>query len=118
MLTIFSSLPTIIGLLIISLSLCQASVGDQYFKFRKCLASCVQSNCDSRSVTVSSNGQASASGPSREPSALDVFYEHQPFWEWAFYWTCTDECQYQCMWVTVEAMDKNGSTIQQFYGKV
>lgn len=33
-------------------------------------------------------------------------------------WSCEDECKYTCMWTTVDAFQKDGLSIPQFYGKV
>lgn len=35
-----------------------------------------------------------------------------------FRWDCWHECSYGCMWKTVEAFQKRGLTVPQFYGKV
>ena len=39
-------------------------------------------------------------------------------YEKAFKWSCSDECKYHCMWITVEAFQKDGLDVPQFYGKV
>ena len=33
-------------------------------------------------------------------------------------WNCDDECDYKCMWETVDAFQRDNSKIPQFYGKV
>lgn len=33
-------------------------------------------------------------------------------------WSCADECQYGCMWRTVEAFQDRNWPVPQFYGKV
>ncbi len=33
-------------------------------------------------------------------------------------WSCTDNCRYQCMWVTVRAFKDDGLPVPQFHGKV
>ena len=42
----------------------------------------------------------------------------QPIPQRWFYWSCIDDCKYSCMWDTVEAFNKDGSPVPQFYGKV
>lgn len=33
-------------------------------------------------------------------------------------WECTDQCQYECMWKTVDAFKGRNWEIPQFFGKV
>lgn len=35
-----------------------------------------------------------------------------------YFWSCSDECKYSCMWLTVDAYKKDNSGVPQFYGKV
>lgn len=76
----------------------RASLGDRSYVFQKCHDKCVRSNC---------TGSA----------ALRAFSGHQPGYESFFQWSCSDECKYQCMWVTVDAFQKDGLDVPQFYGK-
>ncbi|XP_009077249.1 PREDICTED: post-GPI attachment to proteins factor 3, partial [Acanthisitta chloris] len=32
-------------------------------------------------------------------------------------WTCRDDCQYECMWVTVRLYLQGGHRVPQFHGK-
>lgn len=34
------------------------------------------------------------------------------------HWSCDDECQYECMWKTVEAFKRRSWPVPQFFGKV
>ncbi|KAJ8314078.1 hypothetical protein KUTeg_008639 [Tegillarca granosa] len=45
------------------------------------------------------------------------FEEQQPFCEKLLKWSCTDECKYGCMWITVDAFQKDHLSVPQFYGK-
>lgn len=49
------------------------------------------------------------------PHAIE-FYSHSIFDKY-FGWTCFDECQYKCMWKTVNAFLDRNWKIPQFYGK-
>jgi hypothetical protein len=42
----------------------------------------------------------------------------QPFYLQLTKWSCQDECRYDCMWKTVEAMTNRNWDIPQFHGKV
>ena len=44
--------------------------------------------------------------------------EQQPVYETLLKWSCSDECKYTCMWITVDAFQRDGMDIPQFYGKV
>ena len=44
--------------------------------------------------------------------------EQQPVYETLLKWSCSDECKYTCMWITVDAFQRDGMDVPQFYGKV
>ncbi|KAK7479334.1 hypothetical protein BaRGS_00029412 [Batillaria attramentaria] len=72
-----------------------ASLGDRSYAFQKCLRNCSQSNC----------------------TDVTSFEEQQPKHLKILGWTCYAECQYSCMWHTVDAFIRDGSPVPQFYGK-
>lgn len=69
------------------------SVGDKSYVYQKCKQSCIQANCTGEK--------------------LDMFRSSCQL----IPWSCNDECQYTCMWVTVDAFQKDGLPIPQFHGK-
>ncbi|XP_061193950.1 post-GPI attachment to proteins factor 3-like [Saccostrea echinata] len=75
-----------------------ASYGDRSYIYQKCLQNCQIENC---------TGSAS----------IARFKENQPWFEEKLYWSCEDDCQYHCMWKTVEAFRKDNIAVPQFYGK-
>ena len=46
------------------------------------------------------------------------FLSRQPIHLRLLRWNCDDECDYKCMWETVDAYERDHSKIPQFYGKV
>ena len=46
------------------------------------------------------------------------FSENQPVCEKYLQWSCSDECKYGCMWITVDAFNRDSLKVPQFYGKV
>ena len=47
-----------------------------------------------------------------------MFHLQQAWHDRLLFWSCPEECSYQCMWDTVEnSYRKNGYPIQQFHGK-
>lgn len=46
------------------------------------------------------------------------FLSRQPVHLRLLRWTCEDECDYTCMWQTVDAFQRDKSKIPQFHGKV
>ena len=50
--------------------------------------------------------------------ALKSFAVSQPYSHQLLLWDCTDECDYQCMWTTVDAYQRDGTPVPQFHGKV
>lgn len=47
-----------------------------------------------------------------------IKYYQQTIFDKLLQWSCADECQYGCMWRTVDAFIDRGWPIPQFYGKV
>ena len=70
------------------------SRGDRSLPFRLCLKECTQ-GCQ-----------------------LDEYPGKLPIYLTMFWWDCTDECKYQCMFKVTESDVKNKEPIKQFYGKV
>jgi len=71
-----------------------ASRGDQSKEHRICLYNCTRENC------VGSKN-------------VDKFQKQQPQIERWLGWHCFDECDYQCMWSTIQALGR----VYQFHGK-
>ncbi|XP_077282963.1 per1-like protein PGAP3 [Arctopsyche grandis] len=82
------------------LPLALASPGDNIPFFNKCWRSCIKVNCTD-------------DGESYKPE-LNIL---QPVEHKLLLWKCTEECQYDCMWKTVDAFEKRGWQIPQFFGK-
>ncbi|CAF3334963.1 unnamed protein product [Rotaria sp. Silwood2] len=74
-----------------------ASLGDNHYLYRACLNHCKQMNCSTS-------------------LGLRDFQDKQTFFEYIFQWSCQDECSYECMWKTVNDMEKNDQDIEQFHG--
>uniref|UniRef100_A0AAR5PNF3 Post-GPI attachment to proteins factor 3 n=1 Tax=Dendroctonus ponderosae TaxID=77166 RepID=A0AAR5PNF3_DENPD len=77
---------------------CLGSSGDRNPYYRRCLAGCQASNC------------------SQDGGQFVTDYR-QPGYLRLLRWGCADECEYQCMWSTVEKFQENQLNIPQFYGK-
>lgn len=95
--------------LCLHICLVAASVGDRSFYHQTCLKACWDAFCDSRAPQ--STAQRAKETLSFEISA-SVYLKYLG-------WSCTDECQYQCMWRTVDyfvEIEKR-QTVPQFYGK-
>ncbi|CAF4499987.1 unnamed protein product, partial [Rotaria sp. Silwood2] len=73
-----------------------ASLGDNHYLYRACLNHCKQMNCSTS-------------------LGLRDFQDKQTFFEYIFQWSCQDECSYECMWKTVNDMEKNDQDIEQFH---
>ncbi|XP_013409163.1 post-GPI attachment to proteins factor 3-like [Lingula anatina] len=87
------------AVILIILSIIQltfGSLGDGTRVFQKCLQNCYLASC-----RVSDAAWA----------------EQLPWYMRLLNWTCPDECSYFCMWRAVEAFQKDGSPVPQFYGK-
>nr|XP_022305826.1 post-GPI attachment to proteins factor 3-like [Crassostrea virginica] len=78
--------------------LVEGSRGDRSYIYQRCTDDCEYENCT-------------------RPVSLQHFRESQPWVEALLHWSCGDECQYQCMWTTVEAFRKDNIDVPQFYGK-
>ncbi|XP_053373559.1 post-GPI attachment to proteins factor 3-like [Mercenaria mercenaria] len=74
-----------------------ASVGDRSYVYQKCNHHCKDVNCTG--------------------TQLKTFKEEQPFSHQLLKWSCEDECKYMCMWITVDAFQKDGLKVPQFHGK-
>lgn len=72
-----------------------ASAGEGSWLFHRCMWDCNEQAC--RDDTV--------------------FQSIQPWYMRWLQWTCRDECDYHCMWHTVEAMLQNNKRVPQFHGK-
>jgi hypothetical protein len=73
----------------------KASAGDRSWSFNKCLQECLSANCSNQ----------------------EQFVNHQPVHLRLLGWHCHAECQYDCMWKTVDDFHKDGTKVPQFYGK-
>lgn len=82
-----------------NLDLIEGSLGDRSYIYQRCLRSCRNENCT-------------------KMASLQHFQETQSWIEGQLHWSCENECQYQCMWKTVEAFQKDDIAIPQFHGKV
>ncbi|XP_046371176.2 post-GPI attachment to proteins factor 3-like [Haliotis rufescens] len=90
-----SSILTTAALSMIYVASVGASVGDRSWIYQKCVKNCSTSNC----------------------TDVETFLKKQPYHLQLLQWNCTDECQYECMWSTVEALRRDGSGVPQFHGK-
>ena len=84
----FVNLALLVGLL----ASARASSGDKSQVHRECVVQCYQCQC--------------------LPPNLQEFCQNQPWSQWLLQWSCPDECEYNCMWDTVEIIG-----IHQFNGK-
>lgn len=91
-------LPWILWWFLGNLDLIEGSLGDRSYIYQRCLRSCRNENCT-------------------KAASLQHFQETQSWIEGQLYWSCENECQYQCMWKTVEAFQKDDIAIPQFHGK-
>ena len=73
------------------------SPGDNHYLYRACLNHCKQINCST-------------------PLGLKTFEGKQTFLEHTFWWSCQDECSYECMWKTIHEMQSKGQPVVQFHG--
>ncbi|XP_048242357.1 post-GPI attachment to proteins factor 3-like isoform X2 [Haliotis rufescens] len=94
--TMHSSILTAAALSLIYVDWAGASAGDRSWIYQKCVKNCSTSNC----------------------TDVETFLQKQPYHLQLLQWNCTDECQYECMWSTVEAFRRDGSGVPQFHGKV
>ncbi|XP_052756437.1 post-GPI attachment to proteins factor 3 isoform X2 [Galleria mellonella] len=77
-----------------------ASDGDRSPFYQNCLKSCLKENC-------------TGDGHSFTSAAL----KQQDFWCRLLKWSCREECQYNCMWKTVNGFQERGYSIPKFHGK-
>ncbi|CAH0702081.1 unnamed protein product [Spodoptera exigua] len=90
----------------IALFLCErssfvsCSIGDRSMIYRNCLNRFERENCTENGVLFKSNSQ----------------YK-QDYWSKVLQWSCSDECRYQCMWITVDVFHNNGDDTPKFHGK-
>ncbi|CAF0739572.1 unnamed protein product [Didymodactylos carnosus] len=88
----------LIYLISCSTNLVLCSEGDKHYIYQSCLHHCQQINCSTS-------------------SGLNSFHLKQSVFEQLTFWSCPDECAYQCMWKTVNHMQKNEKRVAQFHGK-
>ncbi|XP_071433666.1 post-GPI attachment to proteins factor 3 isoform X2 [Pithys albifrons albifrons] len=75
----------------------RGSQGDREPQYRHCLGRCERHNCSG--------------------DALRNFRARQPLHMRVTGWTCRDDCQYECMWLTVQLYQEGGHRVPQFHGK-
>uniref|UniRef100_A0A8B9T088 Post-GPI attachment to proteins factor 3 n=1 Tax=Anas platyrhynchos TaxID=8839 RepID=A0A8B9T088_ANAPL len=75
----------------------RGSQGDREPLYRECLGRCERRNCSG--------------------AALRHFRARQPLYMGLTGWTCRDDCQYECMWLTVRLYLQGGRRVPQFHGK-
>ncbi|CAB3371893.1 Hypothetical predicted protein [Cloeon dipterum] len=75
-------------------------MGDHSLIFQKCLAKCLKSNCSTEN----------SSDEGKTPAVVEPFYLQ-------LFWSCKDECGYNCMWETVSTFEQRGWGVPQFYGR-
>ncbi|KAH1003025.1 hypothetical protein HUJ05_010974 [Dendroctonus ponderosae] len=98
---------------------CLGSSGDRNPYYRRCLAGCQASNCSQGKYgsPISSSPRAPLVGINPSDGGQFVTDYRQPGYLRLLRWGCADECEYQCMWSTVEKFQENQLNIPQFYGK-
>ena len=87
--------PTLVATFV-PLTLC--SVGDRSYVQRSCVHECHGANCSSA-------------------AQISAFERGQPLVEFWLMWSCLDECEYACMWRTVDDFHARGMPTPQFHGK-
>ena len=75
-----------------------SSAGDASPEQFQCVSNCIRNHCQS-------------------DNALLAFSLEQPWYEAALQWSCDDNCEYKCMWRTINAFQRAGKAIPQFRGK-
>ncbi|XP_014097852.1 post-GPI attachment to proteins factor 3 isoform X1 [Bactrocera oleae] len=81
---------------------CYASIGDRTQFFHNCRQNCERQNCSADGIEIQEQA---------------IKYYQQSVFDKTFAWNCADECQYGCMWRTVDAFAERGWDVPQFYGK-
>ncbi|XP_018575419.1 post-GPI attachment to proteins factor 3 [Anoplophora glabripennis] len=84
--------------IIILINYCFCSAGDRSTYYQKCLENCSKLNCSEGGQNFINNFQ-------------------QPLILYITWWSCIDECKYDCMWKTVEGFHERNWQTPQFYGK-
>ncbi|XP_061399503.1 post-GPI attachment to proteins factor 3-like [Musca vetustissima] len=79
-----------------------SSNGDRTSFFNNCIRNCERQNCSADGLEIQEQA---------------VKYYQQSLFDKLLQWTCLDECQYGCMWRTVEAFQDRNWPVPQFYGK-
>ncbi|XP_066301996.1 post-GPI attachment to proteins factor 3-like [Branchiostoma lanceolatum] len=87
----------IVAILSVGLPTCLASLGDRSYHFLTCLQTFESTKC--------------------RGAELEHFNANQPRYMRLLGWDCSEECKYECMWETVQAFQRNGQDVPQFYGK-
>ncbi|XP_066995576.1 post-GPI attachment to proteins factor 3 [Anabrus simplex] len=82
----------------IIVAMSMASSGDENPYYQNCVKNCVIDNCTGDGLDFK-DGYT-------QPLALRLTF-----------WSCRDECQYNCMWITVDAYLEKSWDIPQFHGK-
>ncbi|KAM3961813.1 per1-like protein PGAP3 [Aphomia sociella] len=77
-----------------------ASEGDRSPFYQNCLKSCQKANCTNDGGSFTSEA-----------------VKHQDIWSALLQWSCKEECQYHCMWRTVDGFQERGYSIPKFHGK-
>lgn len=95
--------------LILKLDAIQASLGDDSIIFNECMQKCWFNNCTALSAYDESGVQV-------RPREIP-FENNQPYYLKLLGWDCSSECQYACMWHTVNVFEKVYNHVPQFYGK-
>ncbi|XP_045515452.1 post-GPI attachment to proteins factor 3 [Pieris brassicae] len=75
------------------------SDGDRSPFYNKCLKNCNNENCTKENQF--------------KPHAAAL----QDIWSKISWWTCDDECRYNCMWKTVQGFEERGFNTPKFHGK-
>ncbi|XP_048416798.1 post-GPI attachment to proteins factor 3 isoform X1 [Stegostoma tigrinum] len=86
-----------LGLAAVCLPAASCSQGDREPYYRHCVQMCGRHNCTG--------------------ARLRIFHKLQPLYMMAAGWSCADDCQYNCMWLTVGLYVQEGHKVPQFYGK-
>ncbi|XP_044732988.1 post-GPI attachment to proteins factor 3 [Chrysoperla carnea] len=85
-------------IILIYINVCLASTGDLSPFFQKCVDRCLFSNCTKDDIGYKY--------PRIVPLSLKLLR-----------WTCKDNCNYECMWGTVDALVSRNWDVPQFHGK-
>ncbi|KAK2173891.1 hypothetical protein NP493_846g00028 [Ridgeia piscesae] len=86
-----------------------ASAGDKSWLFHRCMWDCNKQAC--RDETKISKGFRQFNHDETE------FQSTQPWYMQWLQWSCKDDCDYHCMWHTVEELRHDNNPVPQFHGK-